>query len=73
MEFKDETWAAFEIKLGSEKGIVEGIKNLKSLKNKIEITKYMKCRGNFIITCAGKSYIKDGIKIISLNHLYFNP
>jgi hypothetical protein len=71
MEFNDGTWSAFEIKLASERNIEKAIKDLKNIKNKVVFEKIDKCRGLFVITSGNKSYEKDGVKIISLYHLFF--
>jgi predicted AAA+ superfamily ATPase len=65
-------WIAIEIKLGSDIGIQEGIKNLKNLKNKIKFEKMEKLKSMNIITGGSKSYTtEDGINVASIFHLHF--
>ncbi len=62
-------YALIEIKLGGERLIEEGIKNLHSLKNKLE--KDNKHLPSFmaIVTATGPAYTKDGVHIIPINLL----
>jgi predicted AAA+ superfamily ATPase len=66
-------WAAFEIKLGDDKGIEKGIKNLKRFKEKIHDFKNNKPTSFNIITAGQHAYTtEDGINIIPLSHLYID-
>lgn len=61
--------ALIEIKLGVEKLISEGIKNLHSLKKKLENDNKHLPSFMAIITATGPAYTKDGVHIIPINHL----
>ena len=62
-------YALIEIKLGGEKLISEGIKNLHSLKKKLENDNKHLPSFMAIITATGPAYTKDGVHIIPINHL----
>jgi hypothetical protein len=67
----DETWSAFEIKLGGDKGIEKAIENFSSLKSKMDIKKWDKLISLNIITAGNMSFTrKDGVNIIALGHLF---
>lgn len=62
-------WAAIEIKLGSEKGIEEGAKNLNTL-DKLLTNETKKPSFKMILTAAGKAYRRnDGIYVVPINLL----
>ena len=70
-ELPDGSWAAFEIKLGSNKSIEEATGNLQKLLNRLEPAKQKQCKSLNIIIAGYSSYTrKDNINIISLGHLY---
>ena len=65
----EKTSGAIEIKLGSENGINEGVKNLKALEANIN-ENYKKPSFKMILTAAGKAYKRiDGIYVIPINLL----
>ena len=69
VHLNDGRWAAIEIKLGSENGINEGVKNLKALEENIN-KNYKKPSFKMILTAAGKAYKRiDGIYVIPINLL----
>jgi catechol-2,3-dioxygenase len=71
VELPDESWSAFEIKLGGEKGIAEAVRNFKSLQGKLDSKKWAKLITLNIIIAGNVSYTRpDGINIISLGHLF---
>jgi predicted AAA+ superfamily ATPase len=71
IELPDQSWAAFEIKLGSNKSIEEATANLKKFLNRLEPDKQKQCKSLNIIIAGYSSYTnKDNINIISLGHLY---
>lgn len=69
IHLKDGRWGAIEIKLGSEKGIKEGIESLTNLENNIDPS-YTKPSFKMILTANGRAYKRaDGIYIIPINLL----
>lgn len=69
IHLKDGRWGAVEIKLGSEKGIKEGIESLTNLENNIDPS-YTKPSFKMILTANGRAYKRaDGIYIIPINLL----
>ena len=70
IHLKNGKWGAFEIKLGGEKLINEGIKSLKKLYNKIDYSKFNTPEFLAVITATGPCYkTKDGIYIIPITML----
>lgn len=69
IHLKDGRWGAIEIKLGSEKGIEEGAKNINKLCQSID-EKFRQPSFKMILTAVGKAYKrKDGIYVIPINML----
>jgi uncharacterized protein len=67
MHFDNGKWAAIEIKLGGEKLIEEGAKNLEKLKNIVDSDKLA---FRMILTATGAAYRrKDGIYVAPLDCL----
>ena len=67
----DETWAAFEIKLGSTETINEAASNLQKLRNRLAPEKAAQCTSLNVIIAGNQSYTrKDGVNVIALGHLY---
>ncbi len=65
----DGRWAAIEIKLGSEKGILEGIKHLNELENSLD-EKVKKPSFKMILVATGRAYRReDGIYVVPINLL----
>ncbi len=62
-------YALIEIKLGGERLIEEGIKNLHSLKNKLENDHKHLPSFMAIVTATGPAYTKGGVHIIPINLL----
>jgi predicted AAA+ superfamily ATPase len=64
---------AIEVKLGSEKGIEEGIKNIKRFKNKISEADRKRFKSYNIVTACSNSYITpEGINIFPINFLFID-
>ena len=71
VELPNETWAAFEIKLGSTKSIDEAAKNLQKLLNRLTPEKAAQCTSLNVLIAGSSSYTrKDGVNVVSLGHLY---
>ncbi|MDR1897295.1 MAG: DUF4143 domain-containing protein [Prevotellaceae bacterium] len=69
-ELPDETWAAFEVKLGSTESIDEAAVNLKKLLTRLTPEKAAQCASLNVIIAGSSSYTrKDGINVIALGHL----
>ena len=67
---KNGTWAAFEIKLGGEKLISDGINSLRKIRDKIDYDRFKKPSFLAVITACGPLYkTEDGIFIIPINML----
>ncbi len=71
VELPDETWAAFEIKLGSTKSIDEASSNLQKLLTRLTPQKAAQCTSLNVLIAGTSSYTrKDNINVISLGHLF---
>jgi predicted AAA+ superfamily ATPase len=71
IEDRKGNFSAFEVKLGSEKGINDGIKNLRAFVNKLDPNKTKFLSSLNIIVASNYSYTtEDGINIIPLSHLF---
>lgn len=71
VELSDGRWAAFEIKLGGETLIEEGVNNLKLFKNRLTKEQLNKLMSLNIIVAGNTSYTRhDGINVIALGHLF---
>jgi len=71
VELPDETWAAFEIKLGSTKSIDEAAENLQKFLNRLTPEKAAQCASLNVLIAGASSYArKDGVNVVSLGHLY---
>jgi len=71
VELPNETWAAFEIKLGSTKSIDEAAENLHKLLNRLTPEKAAQCTSLNVLIAGNSSYTrKDGVNVVSLGHLY---
>ena len=71
VELPNETWTAFEIKLGSTKSIDEAAENLQKLLNRLTPEKAAKCTSLNVLIAGNLSYTrKDGVNVVSLGHLY---
>ena len=71
VELPNETWAAFEIKLGSTKSIDEAAGNLQKLLNRLTPKKAAQCTSLNVLIAGSSSYTrKDGVNVVSLGHLY---
>jgi predicted AAA+ superfamily ATPase len=71
VELPDETWAAFEVKLGSTKSIDEAARNLQKLLTRLTPEKAARYASLNIVIAGNTSYTrKDGINVISLGHLF---
>ncbi|GHT15919.1 ATPase AAA [Bacteroidia bacterium] len=70
VELPDETYAAFEVKLGSTASIDEAARNLQKLLTRLTPEKAAQCTSLNIVIAGNSSYTrKDGINVISLGHL----
>ena len=70
-ELPNETWAAFEIKLGSTKSIDDAAENLKKLLSRLTPEKAAQCTSLNVLIAGNSSYTrKDGVNVVSLGHLY---
>jgi len=71
VELPNETWAAFEIKLGSTKSIDDAAENLQKLLNRLTPEKAAQCASLNVLIAGTSSYTrKDGVNVVSLGHLY---
>ena len=69
-EFRDGRWAAFEVKLGSESGIDDGAKALRSLASKVSSERASALVGLYVLTAGTISYRRpDGVNVVALGHL----
>jgi predicted AAA+ superfamily ATPase len=70
-ELPDETWAAFEVKLGSTESIDEASSNLQKLLTRLAPEKAAQCASLNVIIAGSSSYTrKDNINVIALGHLF---
>jgi len=71
VELSDETWAAFEMKLGSTKSIDEAAGNLQKLLTRLTPEKAAQCVSLNVLIAGASSYTrKDNVNVISLGHLF---
>ncbi|MDR0438466.1 MAG: DUF4143 domain-containing protein [Bacteroidales bacterium] len=71
VELPNETWAAFEIKLGSTKSIDEAANNLQKLLTRLTPEKAAQCVSLNVLIAGTSSYTrKDGVNVVSLGHLF---
>jgi predicted AAA+ superfamily ATPase len=71
VELPNETWAAFEIKLGSTKSIDEAAANLQKLLTRLTPEKAALCTSLNVLIAGASSYMrKDNVNVISLGHLF---
>lgn len=71
VELPDETFAAFEIKLGSTSSIEEAAINLQKLLTRLTPRKANQCVSLNILIAGSSSYTrKDNINVIALGHLF---
>jgi predicted AAA+ superfamily ATPase len=70
-ELPNETWAAFEIKLGTTDSINEAANNLQKLLGRLVPEKAAQCGSLNVIIAGNQSYTrKDGVNVIALGHLF---
>ncbi|GAB6011357.1 hypothetical protein [Viscerimonas tarda] len=70
VELPDETWAAFEIKLGSSESIDKAANNLQKLLTRLTPEKAAQCTSLNVIIAGSSSYTrKDNVNVIALGHL----
>ena len=70
VELPDETWAAFEVKLGSSKSIDEAAKNLQKLLTRLTPEKAALCVSLNVLIAGASSYTRtDKVNVVSLGHL----
>ena len=71
VELPNETWAAFEIKLGSAKSIDKAADNLRKLLTRLTPEKAAQCVSLNVLIAGASSYTrKDKVNIVSLGHLF---
>jgi len=71
IERPDGSWAACEVKLGGQSAIDQAAANLSRLQSRLKPDKWASMRSLNIITAGSTSYQRpDGIRVISLGHLY---
>lgn len=71
VELPDDTFAAFEIKLGSPKSIDEAVVNLQKLLTRLSPEKAKRFTSLNILIAGSSSYTrKDNINVVSLCHLF---
>ena len=71
VELPNETWAAFEIKLGSTKSIDEAAENLQKLLTRLAPEKAAQCASLNVLIAGSLSYTrKDKVNVLSLGHLF---
>ena len=71
IELPNETWAAFEIKLGSTKSIDEAADNLQKLLTRLTPEKATQCASLNVLIAGVSSYKRtDNINVVSLGHLF---
>ena len=69
LHLDDGRWAPVEIKLGGEKGIFEGIKNLIKLEDGLSL-EYPKPAFKMVLTAGGRAYMTpEGIAVAPINKL----
>ena len=67
----NETWAAFEIKLGSTKSIDEAAHNLQKLLTRLTPEKAAQCASLNVLIAGVSSYtMADNVNVVSLGHLF---
>jgi predicted AAA+ superfamily ATPase len=72
VELPNETWAAFEIKLGSAKSINDAAANLQKLLTRLTPEKAAQCASLNVLIAGVSSYTRplDKVNVISLGHLF---
>jgi predicted AAA+ superfamily ATPase len=71
VELPNETWAAFEIKLGSKKSIDEAAVNLQKLLARLSPGKAAQCSSLNVLIAGASSYTRnDNVNVVSLGHLF---
>ena len=71
VELPNETWAAFEIKLGSTKSIDEAADNLQKFLTRLTPKKAAQCASLNVLIAGASSYTrKDNVNVVSLGHLF---
>lgn len=71
VELPDESWAAFEIKLGSTKSIDAAANNLRKLLARLTPEKAAQCASLNVLIAGTSSYTrKDDVNVVSLGHLF---
>jgi predicted AAA+ superfamily ATPase len=71
VELPNETWAAFEIKLGSTESIDEAADNLQKLLTRLKPEKVAQCASLNVLIAGTSSYTRtDGVNVVSLGHLF---
>ena len=71
VELPDETWAAFEIKLGSSKSIDEAADKLQKLLTRLSPEKVSRCASLNVLVAGSLSYTrKDRVHVVALGHLF---
>ena len=70
VQFPDGRWAAFEVKLGGERAIEQGARNLQALAQKVDDEHRNRLCNLTVLTAGNTSYPrKDGTNVVSLGHM----
>ena len=70
LHLRNGKWAAFEVKLGGESLINEGLESLRKIKNKIDYSRFKEPTFLAVITACGPLYkTEDGIFVFPINML----
>ena len=70
LERADGEWAAFEVKLGSDEGVMEGIESLRQLRDRIDTNRMGEPTKLAVITATGLGVeLPDGIAVIPITTL----
>ena len=70
LERADGEWAAFEVKLGSEEGVLEAVESLRKLRTLIDTRRMGEPRKLAVITATGIGFeLPDGIAVIPITAL----
>ena len=70
LERADGEWAAFEVKLGSDEGIMEGIESLRRLRDRVDTNRMGDPIKLAVVTATGVGVeLPDGIAVIPVTTL----
>ena len=70
LERADGEWAAFEVKLGSEEGVLKAIESLRNLRDRVDTERMGEPRKLAVVTATGSGFeLSDGIAVIPITAL----